>query len=207
MRARLLGRFALAALCAFVVGMPVALAGGGERGPVTRDAARPDGPGDFYVPVSRRKPGFGEFRPNGEGDALRLRRALGPPSSRALRFDGMVCLLRWRGLGVVAAFNSYGLENLQPPCRRGVFSDARLTDRRWHTATRIRPGSRLRKARRYGVYRCRTRGIHGKRFCPATGFVLGWHRSACSNSLIPNVIAHPRGRRVVSLLVYSHSCE
>lgn len=173
---------------------------------VTQRSERPDPRGRFFVPVTHGKTGFGRFRETPEGAAL-ARRVFGPPSSVGHRYGGSTCLLRWRSLGIVAAFTSYAIEELEPACLRGVFSSARLTDPRWHTAAGVRPGSRARKARQSAVRFCGHTRIHAGYFCPATGYVLGWHHSECAATLIPNVIAHIRGHRVVSLLIYTHGCE
>jgi hypothetical protein len=151
----------------------------------------------FLVPTSRTETGFGPFT-EAPGDAPALRTAFGPPnSSRRGRFHS--CVLRWHGLGITARVVAYG--STRGPCRNGSFTEARLTKRRWHTASGIHPGSIKAAARRVALRSCRGRcGGHA-------GYVLGVHRSDCAPGLFPGVVAEVRAHRVTSLIVYSHGCE
>lgn len=173
-------------------------AAGHSAGPSTR--------GRFFVPVSNGRLGFGPFRGRAK-DAVLARRVFGPPSGIKHLYDGYGCRLFWRSIGVSALFARFGSETAPTCGAGGTFVEARLTDRRWHTAVRVRPGSRAGKARRHASSHCGGRGTFGRYYCPATGYVFGWHRTVCSTQLSPNVIAHVRGHWVVSLLDYWHGCE
>jgi hypothetical protein len=156
---------------------------------------------NFLVPVVAWKSGFGDFIETDPG-ALAMRQAFGSPTSvnRDSKYYRS-CTLRWKPIGVVADFTSYGST---PPngCRYGTFRGARLTDRRWHTAQGIHPGSSRGEARRVAGRAC-----NRHRCGRIQGFVFGFHRTDCAISRSPNVIAETRGRRVVSLIVLSRFCE
>lgn len=107
----------------------------------------------FLVPVSAKATGFGPFVENlGRNGVRPLVRAFGNPSSTVLGKGGSSCTLRWTPLGIRAVVTNFG----QPfsPCLRGFFAEARLTDRRWHTAAGVRPGSLERAARTASKRRC-----------------------------------------------------
>ncbi|MEA2270034.1 MAG: hypothetical protein QOC64_2644 [Solirubrobacteraceae bacterium] len=154
----------------------------------------------FLVPVSAGATGFGPFveRP-GENGVRPLVRAFANPSSTVLQRGGASCVLRWTPLGIRAHVTNFG----QPfsPCLRGIFTQARLTDRRWHTTAGIRPGSSERDARRVSKRRC-TRDR-----CGITGYALGLHHSDCAGGLVPSVIAEVRDAKVAALRVNSRGCE
>ena len=154
----------------------------------------------FVVPVSVGFTGFGPFveRP-GENGVRPLVRAFGNPSSTVLQRGGTSCVLRWSARGIRAFVTNYG----QPfsPCLRGIFVEARLTDRRWHTTAGVRPGSPESAAREVSKRRC-TRDR-----CGVTGYALGLHPSDCAGGLVPSVIAEVREGKVVALRVYSRGCE
>jgi hypothetical protein len=154
--------------------------------------------GDFFVPTGRTVTGFGPFSEYPSSDVPALRRAFGAPDG-ADRRRGGECILRWRSRGITVSASTYG----QPirPCRRGYFIRARLTNRRWHTSKGVHPGSTRAAARRAALRKCTPSK------CREHGYVLGVHRSDCAQGLFPGVIAEVRGKRVASLIVYTHGCE
>ena len=153
----------------------------------------------FLVPVSATATGFGPFveRP-GQNGVRPLVRAFGDPSSTVLQ-NASSCVLRWTAIGVRAQVTNFG--QAFSPCLRGYFSQARLTDRRWHTRAGVRPGSSESAARAVSKRRCT------RERCGITGYALGLHRSDCAGGLVPSVIAEVRDRRVVALRVNSRGCE
>lgn len=172
-------------------------------GHVSADAA--GARGAFFVPTGAGKSGFGHFsEPRTATAAARMRRALGQPSSVSSGIYGeRSCRLRWRELGVVADFASYGTS---PPdaCRFGTFLEATLSDPRWHTARGIRPGSSRAAARRAAKRKCTRRTVG----CGlAFGFALGLQPSNCAPGRFPTVIAEVGGGKVTALVVRSRSCE
>jgi hypothetical protein len=170
--------------------------------PMVEDA---EARGKFFVPVGADKSGFGRFsEPRTATAAARMKRVLGSPSSVSPEIYGeRSCRLRWRGLGVVADFASYGTS---PPdaCRFGTFLGATLTDSRWRTARGIHPGSSRAAARRVSKRKCRRRTV-GCGF--VFGFALGLQPSHCAPGSFPTVIAEVAGGRVTALVVRSRSCE
>jgi hypothetical protein len=153
----------------------------------------------YLVPTSESETGFGHFSETPRSDAVALRRAFGSPSS-ASRRGAAECILRWRRFGITATVVAYG--SLTKPCRRGYFVQARLTKRRWHTASGVHRGVTEAVARRAAVRRC-TRARCGTR----SGYELGEHRIDCAAGRFPNVIAPVRHGRVTSLVVNTHGCE
>jgi hypothetical protein len=154
----------------------------------------------FLVPVSAGATGFGPFVEKPGANGVRpLVRAFGNPSSTVLQDGGSVCILRWSALGIRANVTNFA----QPfsPCLRGIFSQARLTDRRWHTSAGIHPGSSERAAKAVSKRRCT------RERCGVTGYALGLHPSDCAGGLVPSVIAEIRNRKVAALRVNSRGCE
>jgi hypothetical protein len=152
----------------------------------------------FLVPVSAAATGFGPFREGGtQPSASALRKAFGKPTA-IVRNSAQLCTYRWRAIGVVAHLTTYG----QPidPCTKGYFVNARLSDRRWHTAAGIRPGSSERAARRASKRSCGDA-------CEFAGYVLGLHPSDCAGARVPSVVAQVHDGRVVALRVLTHGCE
>jgi hypothetical protein len=153
--------------------------------------------GRFFVPTGRRT-GFGAFQES-TGSVAALRRAFGPPASEEADEEYRSCIQRWPLLGISVTLVSFG--EVADACGSGTFYSARLTDPRWHTATGVHPGGSRAAARRAALRRC------GVRSCGATGYALEMHHTDCAMTLSPGVIAHVRGRRVVSLIVDWRSCE
>jgi hypothetical protein len=154
----------------------------------------------FLVPVSAGATGFGAFvEQPGRNGVRPLVRAFGNPSSTVLAGDGLTCTLRWTRLGVRALVTNFG--HAFSPCLRGIFTEARLTDRRWHTTAGIRPGSSESAARKASRRRCT------RERCAITGYALGLHTSDCAGGLVPSVIAEVRDGKVAALRVRSHGCE
>jgi hypothetical protein len=153
----------------------------------------------FLVPVSATATGFGPFveRP-GQNGVRPLVRAFGNPSSTVLQ-NASSCVLRWRALGVRAQVTNFG--QAFSPCLRGIFTQARLTDRRWHTSAGVRPGSPESAAKAVSKRRCT------RERCGITGYALGLHPSDCAGGLVPSVIAEIRDRKVAALRVNSRGCE
>lgn len=152
----------------------------------------------FLVPVSATATGFGPFREGGTpSSASALRTAFGTPTS-IVRNSAQACTYRWKAVGVVAHLTTYG----QPidPCTKGYFTNARLSDRRWHTRAGIRPGSSERAARRASKRSCGDA-------CEFPGYVLGLHPSDCAGAQVPSVVAQVHDGRVVALRVLTHGCE
>ena len=178
------------ALAVIVVGAVLAA----TLAPAARAARDP-----FLVPVSAAATGFGPFveRP-GENGVRPLVRAFGNPSSTVLQ-NASSCVLRWTALGIRAQVTNFG--QAFSPCLRGYFSQARLTDRRWHTSAGVRPGSSESAAKAVSKRRC-TRDR-----CGITGYALGLHRSDCAGGLVPSVIAEVADGTVGALRVRSHGCE
>lgn len=154
--------------------------------------------GQFFVPTGKRT-GFGPFQESSDSVAA-LRRAFGPPASEEAG-EYRSCIQRWPELGVTVTLRAFG-EALDG-CTEGTFNEARLTDPRWHTASGVHPGGSRAKARRASLRRCRRTTIG----CGVTGYALELHRTDCALTLTAGVIAHVRGRRVVSLLVRWRACE
>jgi hypothetical protein len=153
----------------------------------------------FLVPVSATATGFGPFvEKPGDNGVRPLVRAFGNPSSTVLQ-NASSCVLRWTALGVRAQVTNFG--QAFSPCLRGIFTQARLTDRRWHTRAGVRPGSPESAAKAVSRRRC-TRDR-----CGITGYALGLHRSDCAGGLVPSVIAEIRTRKVAALRVNSRGCE
>jgi len=153
----------------------------------------------FVVPVTAGKTGFGPFVEKPGSNGVRpLVRAFGDPSSTVLQ-NASACVLRWSAPGIRAQVTNFG--QAFSPCRRGIFSQARLTDRRWHTSAGVRPGSPESAAKVVSERRC-TRDR-----CGITGYALGLHPSDCAGGLVPSVIAEIRDRNVVALRVNSRGCE
>ena len=164
--------------------------------PAAASAAR----APFLVPVSATATGFGPFvEQPGRNGVRPLVQAFGDPSSTVLGRGGTTCTLRWSRLGIRALVTNFG--QAFSPCLRGIFSEARLTDGRWHTASGVRPGSRESAAKRVSKRRC-TRAR-----CGITGYALGLHPSDCAGGLVPSVIAEVRDGKVAALRVRSHGCE
>ena len=152
----------------------------------------------FLVPVSEKATGFGPFREGGtQTSRAALRAAFGAPTG-VVRDTKHQCTLRWKAVGVVAHLTTYG----QPidPCTKGYFTNARLSDRRWHTRAGIRPGSSERAARRASKRSCGDA-------CEFPGSVLGLHPSDCAGAQVPSVVAQVHDGRVVALRVLTHGCE
>lgn len=153
--------------------------------------------GHFFVPTGKRS-GFGPFQESTDSVAA-LRRAFGPPASEEADEEYRSCIQRWPLLGLRVTLVSFG--EVADACGSGTFYTARLTDPRWHTATGVHPGGSRATARRAAVRRCRASS------CGATGYALEMHHTDCAMALSPGVIAHVRGRRVVSLIVDWRICE
>src|SRR3954453_4066057 len=101
-------------LVAILACLPVALAAVGVRDP-------------FLVPVSAKATGFGPFREGGSRtSAAALRAAFGTPTT-ILANSASACTMRWKAVGVVAHLTTFG--QTTDPCRKGVFVNARLSDR------------------------------------------------------------------------------
>ncbi len=156
---------------------------------------------DTLVPVGAGSSGFGQFTEGGgaNGDAGELRDVLGAPD-RAQRSQRFLCTMRWRATGVVARLAVFGSETGNP-CRKGIFIEARLTGRRWHTKSGIRPGGRAAAARRESLRRCR------RDTCGVKGFALELHRTDCAAARVPGVIAQTSRGRVRALIVRWRGCE
>lgn len=164
------------------------------------------GGNDFLVHTGS-KFGFGPFA--GSSSVSKpapraLRRAFGPPS-RTVRSGERECELVWGGLGIRVSLVAFG--STTGACANGTFVDAVLTDKRWHTPDRVRVGSSKRKAKRESDHACDSKTVTGRIYCRITGYVFGTHRTDCSLSRSPNVIAHTSRRRVLSLVVYGRGCE
>jgi hypothetical protein len=157
----------------------------------------------FLVPVGAADSGFGPFHEMSGQSGHRMRALFGAPSRVEPEVDGTnYCRLTWPAIGLRADFATYGTPH-PDPCTNGYFRLARLTDQRWHTASGVQVGGRREPARRAAVRRCRP-NEYG---CVASGYVLGLHGSECAAGKFPTVIAHPRGRTIVSLIVASRFCE
>jgi hypothetical protein len=156
--------------------------------------------GDFFVPTGARG-GFGPFE-EGPHAAAALRRAFGPPTSEHSNSYQHLCELNWSSLGIHATLVAYG--SAVEPCGEGTFVEARLADPRWHTASGVHPGGPKGAARRASLRNC-TRHKVGCGL--VTGYVLELHQTDCASILSPGVIAHTRGARVVSLVVFTRGCE
>lgn len=155
---------------------------------------------DFFVPTHSSQTGFGPFEESVEtSGSVQLKRALGQPS-RTRRTSQYSCVLSWGNLGIAAQMAAFGGGH-PSPCADGTFIQATLSDHRWHTAAGIGPGSSKGAARRKSSRFCTARR------CGVSGYVFGSHRSDCSAVRSPNVIAHTGSKRVLSLVVFSHSCE
>jgi hypothetical protein len=162
----------------------------------TASAARPP----FLVPVSASATGFGPFvEQPGRNGVRPLVRAFGDPTSTRLDASGTSCTLRWTRLGVRALVTNFGQGFSS--CLRGIFSEARLTDRRWHTSAGVHPGSSASAARAISKRRCT------RQTCGVTGYALGLHPSDCAGGLVPSVIAEVLRGTVTALRVRSHGCE
>ena len=163
--------------------------------PATASARDP-----FIVPVGVTATGFGPYvEQPGRNGVAPLVRAFGDPSSTVLGRGGSTCTLRWTALGIRALVTNFGQQF--SPCLRGIFSEARLTDRRWHTAAGIRRGSSERAARAVSKRRCTLAR------CGVSGYALGLHPSDCAGGDVPSVVAEVRDAKVVALRVYSRGCE
>jgi hypothetical protein len=153
----------------------------------------------FLVPVSARATGFGPFvEKPGRNSVRPLVRAFGNPSSTVLDSRSS-CTLRWSRLGVHVRVTNFG--QAFSPCLRGIFVQARLTDRRWHTTAGVHQGSPESAARNVSKRRC-TRSS-----CGVTGYALGLHPSDCAGADAPSVVAEVGAAKVTALRVYSHGCE
>lgn len=154
--------------------------------------------GAFFVPTGKRT-GFGAFQ-EGPNAAARLRHAFGPPTSEhAGAYSN--CSMTWSRLGVAVELEAPG--TAEDACSEGRFISARLTDRRWHTASGVHPGGSRAAAQRVSLLSCHA----GMFACAATGYALELHRSDCLGAQSAGVIAHPRGRRIEALNVYWRICE
>jgi hypothetical protein len=153
--------------------------------------------GRFFVPTGKRS-GFGPFQESADSVAA-LRRAFGPPASEEVDEEYRSCIQRWPQLGISVTLVSFG--EVADACGSGTFYSARLTDPRWHTATGVHPGGPRSAARRAALRRC------GARSCGATGYALEMHHTDCALTRSAGVIAHVRGRMVVSLIVDWRGCE
>jgi hypothetical protein len=163
--------------------------------------------GNFLVRTGESQSGFGPFTESFDGSesgADRLRAAFGPPT-RSGDVSERSCELIWSDLGIRASLAAFG--STHNPCRNGTFTQAILTDKRWHTPDRVRVGSSRRKAKRESIHTCDSTGFTGGIYCPITGYVFGTHRTDCSQGRSPNVMAHTSRRRVLTLVVFWHSCE
>jgi hypothetical protein len=168
------------------------LASAGERPGPERGA------GAFFVPTGQRT-GFGAFE-EGPHAAARLRHAFGPPTTEhAGAYSN--CFMTWERIGVAVELVAFG--SAKDACGEGTFIAARLTDRRWHTATSVHPGGSSTSAQRASLLRCHA----GTNACAATGYALELHRTDCAPGRLAGVIAHPRGGRIEALNVYWRICE
>ncbi len=163
--------------------------------PLAASAADAKGGRDTLVPVGAHSSGFGEFT---DGRANKMRRIFGRPDNADR--DQFVCTLRWRSLGIRAEFALFGTASGNP-CRKGTFIEARLTDRRWHTKSKLRPGSPSADARQESLRRCT------KNSCGVNGFALELHRIDCAAGRVPGVIARVAGGEVTALVVRWRGCE
>jgi hypothetical protein len=179
---------------------------GRASGRLRLDSGRaPDG--SFLVRTGERQSGFGPFTESLDGSesgADRLRAAFGPPT-RSGDVSERSCELIWSDLGIRASLAAFG--STHNPCRNGTFTEAILTDKRWHTPDGVRIGSSKRKAKRKSIHTCDSTKFTGGIYCPTTGYVFGTHRTDCAQGRSPNVMAHTSRRRVLTLLVFWHSCE
>lgn len=161
----------------------------------------------FLVPVGKTASGFGAFQQRaGDGnDVPELVEALGPPSSVRRSRTGPVCVLRWSSLGVTATVVQFGAADppATSPCRNGMWTEARLSDRRWHTRRGVRPGSSERAARR-AARGCRT--LRGSR-CTLEPITLDTFVAECGGVEIPAVRAVVKRGRVAWLEVRWRGCE
>jgi hypothetical protein len=153
---------------------------------------------NFLIPTADGANGFGDFH-EGQDERDVLRVALGAPTSIDAGTNG--CVLRYADVGVTVMMVNYGLGD---PLCDSYFFRARLTDRRWHTASGVHVGSSAALARR---------GAHG-RHCRdgcggpgVSGYVLARHRSECAPGLWPRVIAEIRNGRVHAFVVLTTGCE
>lgn len=159
----------------------------------------------FLVPVGKGAAGFGAFVPKpGVDDGEALRAAFGEPSSTVRARLGGGCVLRWADIGVSARLAQYGDPTGVDPCRSGTWVRAKLTDRRWHTARKVRPGVAERYARRARA-RC-PKGTPADR-CRLRPITLDTFLSDCAAAYVPAVRAVIRRGRVAWLEVYWRGCE
>ena len=156
----------------------------------------------FLVPTGASEGGFGAFADAFDANtAADAKAAFGAPSSAKRRTRYVGCDLRWSSLGIKATFTTYGLIE-GDPCEVGIFIGARLTDRRWYTATGLRVGVSEKKVRRYSKRTCT------KQTCGTSGCALGLRETECSGSFkVPTVIAVVRERRLAAFMVNPRSCE
>jgi hypothetical protein len=156
----------------------------------------------FVVPLTG---GFGTFVDGLDPDAhpvpARLRAALGRPSRVERGPGGATCRMRWRSHGVTVLLFRVGSQP-RGACETGVFSYARLTGRRWHTTSGVRPGAPEGVARRAALRHC-----PGRRRCHLRKYTLSLHHSDCAGALVPTVVAEVRRGRVRTLQVNSLGCE
>ena len=161
----------------------------------------------FLVPVGKSASGFGAFEQRaGDGnDVPELLETLGPTSSRERSRGGTTCVLRWKAIGVTATVVQFGAADppAVSPCRNGMWTFAKLTDRRWHTRRGVRPGSSERAARR-AARGCRT--LRGER-CALRPVTLDTFVAECGGVEIPAVRAVVRKARVAWLEVRWRGCE
>ena len=96
---------------------------------------------------------IGSFEVKEDGTLAGAIRAFGRPT-RIRRTDRIVCLVRWRRLGLRIGFYNLGGQN---PCdpRYGAFGQALMVGTRWETLKGLRLGDSTRKMR--ALYRPRRR--------------------------------------------------
>ncbi len=158
------------------------------------------------VPVSHgAHTGFGSFHPSSYagGDDDALRRAFGRPDKvgTSRRAPGL-CKMSWRGPGIHVKLAGFGTASSRP-CKDGTFTEAKLTDHRWHTASGVRPGGPKRVAKRAAKRRCR------KHTCGYPGYALELHHTDCGIGKVAGVIAvvPKHAKKVKALIVRWRSCE
>lgn len=161
--------------------------------------------GDFLVPVSKSRGGFGKYSEGaGANSAARLRSIFGEPE-RTARKGEFICAMHWPSLGLDVRLVTY--EWGEKPCSEGSFYGATLTGNAWHTASGVRPGISAQVAARHSVRDCMGDHLGGYRCQGVRGYVLGLNPTDCARDPFPSVIAQVEHESVRSLVVIGFRCE